>query len=211
MIWQSKTTGLAALALLLGLMQVACHKGEQAVVGVAKNAVNAEQQAQTSAQAAAQQSDRERVAVARISLPTKSLYVDVRDQNVWANPFLSVGTDTIDLRSTVIEVVPKEPAPKETASRHKGKKHKGKKIAPRPEVVRPQNIVRHQNTQVQIGNLAEALIALPNSAWRYGRVIAVAESQVANPKDRAKVRRNVEATIQKLNDLGFVVQEWPAR
>jgi hypothetical protein len=42
-------------------------------------------------------------------------------------------------------------------------------------------------------------------------VIAVAESPQANPKDRPKVRRNVEAAIQQLNDLGLVVEEWPTR
>jgi hypothetical protein len=42
-------------------------------------------------------------------------------------------------------------------------------------------------------------------------VIAVAESPAANRKDRAKVRRNVEAAMQELNDLGVVVQEWPTR
>jgi Asp-tRNA(Asn)/Glu-tRNA(Gln) amidotransferase A subunit family amidase len=42
-------------------------------------------------------------------------------------------------------------------------------------------------------------------------VIAVAESPSAAPKDRPKVRRNVEAAIQQLNDLGVVVEEWPSR
>ncbi len=60
-------------------------------------------------------------------------------------------------------------------------------------------------------DLADALVALPAGAWRYGRVIAVAESPLANSKDRPKVRRNVEAAIQKLNDLGIVVEEWPAK
>ena len=60
-------------------------------------------------------------------------------------------------------------------------------------------------------DLAEALIALPPGAWRYGRVIAVAESPLATRKDRPKVRRNVEATIQRLNDLGIIVEEWPTK
>lgn len=60
-------------------------------------------------------------------------------------------------------------------------------------------------------DLADALIALPPGAWRYGRVIAVAESPLANRKDRPRVRRNVEAAIQQLNDLGLVVEEWPMR
>jgi hypothetical protein len=61
------------------------------------------------------------------------------------------------------------------------------------------------------GDLPAALIALPPGAWRYGRVIAVAESPLASRKDRPKLRRNVEAVIQRLNDLGVVVEEWPAR
>ena len=75
----------------------------------------------------------------------------------------------------------------------------------RPEAARRQEIVLHPN------DLAKALSALPPGAWRYGRVVAVAESPQANPKDRPKVRRNVEAVIQQLNDLGIVVEEWPAR
>jgi len=39
----------------------------------------------------------------------------------------------------------------------------------------------------------------------------VAESPLAARKDSPKVRRNVEAIIQRLNDLGIVVEEWPAR
>jgi hypothetical protein len=59
-------------------------------------------------------------------------------------------------------------------------------------------------------DLAQAVAAIPPSAWRYGRVIAVAEAP-ASPKDRPKVRRNVESAIQQLNDLGIVVEEWPGR
>jgi len=47
------TTLFASLALLLGVSMAGCHKEEQAVVGVAQHAVNAEQQAQQAAQAAA--------------------------------------------------------------------------------------------------------------------------------------------------------------
>jgi len=37
----------------------------------------------------------------------------------------------------------------------------------------------------------------------------VAEAPGAVPKDRPKIRRNVEIAIQQLNDLGIVVEEWP--
>jgi hypothetical protein len=69
---------------------------------------------------------------------------------------------------------------------------------------------RRQELQLRPADLATAVAAIPASAWRYGRVIAVAEGS-SSPKDRPKVRRNVEAAIQQLNDLGIVVEEWPGR
>jgi hypothetical protein len=171
---------------MLGLGVVACHKQEQAVVGVAQNAVNAEHQAQ----AAASKRDSERAELGRIPLPTKSLYVDVHEPGAWANPFLSVDADYLTLRITMADANPSAV---------------GQGTMLRPEAA------RRQEMQLRPGDLADALIALPAGAWRYGRVIAVAESPLANRKDRPKVRRNVEAAIQKLNDLGIVVEEWPSR
>jgi hypothetical protein len=130
--------------------------------------------------------DRQRAQLAQIPLPTKSMYVDVHESSAWANPFLTVGAETINLRTTLDE------------SGVSGKSHR-------------QDGARHQETQLHPNDLAQALIALPAGAWRYGRVIAVAESPLAKSKDRPKVRRNVEAAIQKLNDLGIVVEEWPVR
>jgi Asp-tRNA(Asn)/Glu-tRNA(Gln) amidotransferase A subunit family amidase len=171
---------------LLGLSLVGCHKEEQAVVGVAQNAAHAEQRAQD----AASKGDQQRAALSRIPLPTKSLYVDVHEPGAWANPFLSVDADSLNLRVTMADA---NPSPV------------GAGTMLRPEAA------RRQEVELRPGDLAEALIALPPAAWRYGRVIAIAESPLASRKDRPKVRRNVEAAIQQLNDLGVVVEEWPAR
>ncbi len=192
MIQRSQIRGFLGLALLLPVALLlfssttACHKEQQAVVGVAQNAVNAEHKAQ----AAATEIDRQRAALAAIPLPTKSMYVDVREPGAWANPFLSVGADSLNLRVTMTDANPST---------------LGQGTMLRPEAARRQEI------QLRPGDLAEALIALPPGAWRYGRVIAVAESPLATRKDRPKVRRNVEAAIQQLNDLGIVVEEWPTR
>ena len=180
----------AGLALLLAGNSIACHKEEQAVVGVAKNAVNAELKAQAAAQAAATETDRQRTALAAIPLPTKSMYVDVHEPGAWANPFLSVDTDSLNLR--IVQADANSSAV-------------GQGTMLRPEAARRQEI------QIRPADLAKALIALPPGAWRYGRVIAVAESPVASKKDRPKVRRNVEAAIKQLGDLGVVVEEWPTR
>jgi hypothetical protein len=178
------------MALLLAVTLAACHKEEQAVVGVAQNAVNAEHQAQAAAQAAADLRDNQRAALALIPLPSKSMYVDVHDTGAWTNPFLTVDVDTLNLRITLADANP--------STMGKG------------TMLRPQ-AARRQEMQLRPSDLAQALVAMPPGAWRYGRVIAVAESPQASPKDRPQIRRNVEAVIQQLNDLGIVVDEWPTR
>ncbi len=178
------------MALLLAVTLIACQKEEQAVVGVAQNAVNAEHQAQAAAQASATERDQQRAELSRIPLPTKSMYVDVHEPGAWVNPFLSVDAGMLTLRVTMADANPSS---------------LGQGTLLRPEAARRQEI------QLRPNDLAAALTALPPGAWHYGRVIAVAESPLANRKDRPKVRRNEEAAIQLLNDLGIVVEEWPAR
>jgi hypothetical protein len=179
-----------SVTLLLGISMAACHNEEQAVVGVAQHAVSAEQKAQQAAQAAATQRDQQRVQLARIPLPTKSLYADVREPSAWANPFLSADADWLTLRVTMVDANPST---------------LGEGTMLRPEAA------RRQEVQLRPADLADALIALPPGAWRYGRVVAVGESPLASRKDRPKVRRNLEAAIRQLNDLGVVVEEWPSR
>ena len=174
------------MALLLLVAIVACHREEQAVEGVAQKAANAERQAQEKATVR----DKQRAELSRIPLPTKSLYIDVHEPGAWANPFLSVEANTLDLRVNLADANPSQV---------------GQGTILRPAAARRQEI------QLNLADLPEAVVALPPGAWRYGRVIAVAEAPGAAPKDRPKIRRNVEAAIQQLNDLGIVVEEWPGR
>ena len=174
------------MGLLLACCLAACHKEEQAVKGVADTAVKAEHLAQ----AMATERDQERAQLAQIPLPTKSLYIDIHDPSAWANPFLSVGADTLTLRIILPDA---NPSPV------------GQGSLLRPEAA------RRQELQLRLSDLNKAVAAIPAGAWRYGRVIAVAESLSATPKDRPMVRRNVEAVIRQLNDLGVVVEEWPGR
>lgn len=176
----------AALALAAVMSTTGCHKEEQAVAGVAQHAVSAGQQAQ----AAATKRDQLRAQLAQIPLPTKSLYVDVHEPGAWANPFLSVGAKTLNLRVTMADANPSAV---------------GVGTMLRPAAARRQEI------ELRPADIGDALAALPAGAWHYGRVIAVAESPLASRNDRPAVRRNVEAVIQQLNDMGIVVEEWPAR
>lgn len=153
---------------------------------MAHNAVQAEHMAQ----AAATEQDRERAALAKIPLPTKSLYINIHEPGEWANPFISADSNYLDLRINLVDA--------NTSPIGQG------------GMLRPE-AARRQELQIQPSDLAEALIALPAGAWRYGRVVAIAESPLADKKKRAAVRRNVEAALQKLNNLGVVVEEWPTR
>jgi hypothetical protein len=178
--------GILTMAALLAFSLSACHKEENAVEGVAQTAVKAEHQAQ----ATATELDTQRTQLEQIPLPTKSLYIDVHDAAAWSNPFLSVGSEMLTLRILLPDANP-SPA--------------GQGSLLRPEAA------RRQELQLRLSDLDNAIAAIPAGAWHYGRVIAVAESPAAPPKDRPKVRRNLEAVIRQLNDLGVVVEEWPGR
>jgi hypothetical protein len=177
--------GLPAIALLVALGVSSCHSGENAVAGVTQTAVNAEQKAQ----ARAVERESQRAQLAAIPLPTKSLYVDVREPSAWTNPFISVGSDMMSLRILMADA--------NTSNIGEG------------TMLRPA-AARRQEVQLRPSELASAVIAIPSSAWPYGRVIAIVAGP-ADLKDRPKVRRNLETAIQQLNDLGIVVQEWPSR
>ena len=171
---------------MAGAAANAAHSAQQAAAHVAKNA---ESRAQL-ARAAATESATERTALEHIPLPTKSLYVNVHEPGEWKNPFLTVAADQIDLHVILTDANPSQ--------------------AGVGSMLRPES-ARRQELQIHPADLSKALIALPDGAWRYGRVVAIAEAPDAARKDRPVIRRNVEAAIQKLNDMGVVVEEWPAR
>ena len=171
---------------LLRLPQPARKAVEKTVQNVENKAIDAEHKAQANAY----ELDKDRAALAHIPVPTKSLYVDVKEPGSWQNPFISVDKDYLTLRITHKDANASE---------------LGKGTLMRPETARRQEI------QITQDKLADALIALPDDAWHYGRVVAVGESPIANPKDRPQIRRSIEATIKQLNDMGVVVDEWPGR
>jgi len=69
---------------------------------------------------------------------------------------------------------------------------------------------RRQVLEIRMSDLPEALAAVPDFSWPYGRVVAIEESPTASRQDRAQIRRNVEKAIRIVNDLDVVVDEWSA-
>jgi hypothetical protein len=123
----------------------------------------------------------------QIPPPSKNRYLSVRTKEAYGNPFLVVHPQTITL-----SIVYRDQDPN-------GFDAGG--------LLRPAK-ARKQDVDVRIADLPEALSALPSDVWPYGRVVAIEESPTAPKSERIPIRRNVEATIQILNDLGVVVDEW---
>jgi len=132
--------------------------------------------------------DSEQQELDQIPPPAKNRYMAIHTRESWGNPFLIVGKKTVTLRIMY-------PEPPQS------------NLAP-GNLMHPAN-ARKRELELRLSDLPEALAAVPEDSWPYGRVVAVEEDPVTARADRVQVRRNVETTIQVLNDLGVVVYEWP--
>jgi hypothetical protein len=138
-------------------------------------------------QAAQTRMDAARQALEQIPPPSKNRYLSVHAKDAYANPFLVVHPQTVTLT-----IINRDQDPEGFSA---------------GGVLRPAK-ARKQEVDVRIDDLPQGLAALSSDAWPYGRVVAIEESPTAPRSERVAIRRNVEATIQVLNDLGVVVDEW---
>jgi len=138
-------------------------------------------------QAAQSKMDAARQELEQIPPPSKNRYLSVRTKELYANPFLVVHPQTVTL---IIIYRDQDPDSFNAGG-----------------VLRPAK-ARKQEVDVRLDDLPQALSALSPDAWPYGRVVAIEESPTAPRAERVAIRCNVEATIQILNDLGVVVDEW---
>lgn len=151
-------------------------------------AVEARVEQKQQAQAMTKKEDAARDEIDQIPPPSKARYLSVHSAEGWANPFITIHRDTVELRIIF---------PETTGSQLDGGSSMLHPAAARKQVV-----------DVRLADLPDALAAVPSYSWPYGRVVAVQESSVAARKDRVQVRRTEETTMQVLNDLGVVVDEW---
>ncbi|RRA48696.1 hypothetical protein D1Y84_10790 [Acidipila sp. EB88] len=132
--------------------------------------------------------------LAQLPPPSKGRYLQVHTSENWGNPFVIVGRKTLTLRVLLSD------ADAESVSKQPKSVFTGK--------LRVVNGSRRELT-LRLIDLPEALAALPESSWQYGRVVAVDEDPATGKRERPQVRRNVEAVMAMLNDLDVVVNEWP--
>ena len=123
----------------------------------------------------------------QIPPPSKNRYLSVRTKEAYGNPFLVVHPQTI-----TVTVLYRDQDPNAFSA---------------GGLLRPAK-ARKQEVDVRPADLPQALASLSPDVWPYGRVVAIEESPTAPKAERVAIRRNVEAAIQVLNDLGVVVDEW---
>lgn len=123
-----------------------------------------------------------------IPAPTKSRYLTVHTLSGWDNPYLTVQQSMLTLHVTLPDA--------NTSALDQG------------GLLRPR-AARQQSLTIRVGELPVALNSVPQTAWPYGRVIAVEEAHSTPRAAQAEVRRSVENVMRTLNDLGVVAYEWP--
>jgi hypothetical protein len=119
--------------------------------------------------------------------PSKTRYLAVKSLTLWENPYLTVQGGMVTLH--VVQ-----------ADANKSDLGVG-------GMLRPMG-ARRQDLNVRVSDLPAALNAIPQNFWPYGRVVAVEEAHEVPVNARPVVRRNMEAVIKTLSDLGVVVYEW---
>ena len=128
-----------------------------------------------------------RTEISQIPLPSKSRYLAVKSLTSWENPYLTVQGAMVTVHVTLADA--------NTSNLGTG------------GILRPVG-ARRQDLNVRTADLAAALNAVPESAWPYGRVIAIEEAHDAPASARPQLRRNMETAMKTLNDIGVVVYEW---
>lgn len=119
--------------------------------------------------------------------PSKTRYMAVHSLETWENPYLTVQENMATLHVTLADANPSEIGV--------------------GGMLRPV-AARRQNLTIRVSDLPAALDAIPEDSWPYGRVVAIEEAHDAPASARPVIRRNVEATIKTLGDMGVVVYEW---
>ncbi|MBB5065568.1 hypothetical protein [Granulicella mallensis] len=66
---------------------------------------------------------------------------------------------------------------------------------------------RRQELNLSMEKLGEAISAVPQTSWPYGRVIAIEEAHKVPASAQPQVRRTMETAVGTLNDLGIVVYD----
>lgn len=128
----------------------------------------------------------ERQQLDMIPPPSKSRYMSIHSFEGWENPYLTVQPNMVTLHVLIADA---NSTPYGVGG-----------------MLRPIG-ARRQELNISMDKLGEAMSSIPQSAWPYGRVVAVEEAHNTPPKGEPVVRRNMELTVSRLNDLGLAAYD----
>lgn len=128
----------------------------------------------------------ERDQLANIPPPTKARYMAVHSFESWENPYLTVQGNMVTIHVLLADA--------NTTPYGIG------------GMLRPVG-ARREELNVGPEKLAEAMSAIPQDAWPYGRVVAVEEAHKTPANQEPVVRRNMEKTVGLLNELGIMAYD----
>ena len=144
------------------------------------------QQARAQLQQARTELETQREQLDQIPPPTKSTFMTVHTYDSWQNPVLTIQPSMLELHVLLADA--------NTTPIGVG------------GMFRPVN-ARRQELNISMSTLGDAISSIPHSSWPYGRVVAIEEANKTPASAEPAVRRNMEVTISKLNDLGIVVYD----
>lgn len=122
----------------------------------------------------------------QVPAPTKGRYMAIHSFDSWQNPYLTVEPSMLVLHVTQADANP-------TSLGVGG-------------MLRP-IAAREQAVSIRPEELGEAMAAIPQTAWPYGRVVALEEAHKTPAAVEPTVRRQMEAAINELTQLGIVVYD----
>jgi hypothetical protein len=152
------------------------------VTGCHSKVFNQDSEQARAEQQAEMNSDRQQLEL--IPPPSKNRFMAIRSVESWENPSLIVQPGMVQLHVTTADPNP----------------------ALGTGMLRPE-AARHQELNISLDKLAEAISSIPESSWPYGRVVSVEEPANTPRSAEPQIRRNLEVTVRELNDLGVVAYD----
>ena len=122
----------------------------------------------------------------QIPPPSKTRYMAVHSFDGWENPYITVQPNMLTVHVLLADA--------NTTPYGEG------------GMLRPIG-ARREELNISPDKLGQAMSSIPQSSWPYGRVVAVEEAHKTPPKQEPVVRRNMEATVGTLNDLGILAYD----
>ena len=128
----------------------------------------------------------DRAQLEQVPPPLKSKYMTIRSFDSWQNPALTVQANMLELH-----VVRGDANPSTLGV---------------GGMLRPEG-ARKIELNITLDKLGEAVSSVPVDAWPYGRVVAIEEAHHVPANAEPMVRKNMEATLARLTELGVAVYD----